>query len=108
MGFRFRRRLRIFPGLYLNLSKSGVSTSSGGRGTTLNLSTRGTRTTLGLPGSGLSWRSPTKPWEGAQIRTNDAPLELQRPNGPAGEWILRGLAFAILIVAAVTVILAFK
>ena len=46
MGFRFRRKLRIFPGLYLNLSKSGVSTSIGGRGATLNLSKRGTRTTI--------------------------------------------------------------
>jgi len=28
----FLRRFRIFPGLRLNLSKSGVSTSIGGRG----------------------------------------------------------------------------
>ena len=52
MGFRFRRRLRIFPGLYLNVSKSGVSTSIGGHGATLNVTKRGTRTTIGLPGFG--------------------------------------------------------
>jgi hypothetical protein len=61
MGFRFRRRVSIFPGLRLNISKSGVSTSIGRRGATLNISKRGTRTTIGLPGSGISWQSPTKP-----------------------------------------------
>src|SRR5580704_7598803 len=96
MGFRFRRRLRIFPGLYLNVSKSGVTTSIGGHGATLNLSKRGTRTTIGLPGSGLSWRSPTKPWEGGRVPIHTPAgtvLELHRPNGRAGRWILRGLVF---------------
>src|ERR1700675_4419930 len=106
MGFRFRRRLRIFPGTYLNLSKSGVTTSIGGHGATLNISKRGTRTTIGLPGSGLSWRSPTKPWEAAPIHSNDAVLELLRPNGRAGRWILRGLVFVALVVAVAVVILA--
>jgi hypothetical protein len=60
MGLRFRRRLRILPGLWLNVSKLGASTSIGGHGATLNLSKRGK--TLGLPGSGLSYRSTREPW----------------------------------------------
>ena len=32
MGLRFRRRLRIFPGLWLNVSKRSGSLSAGGRG----------------------------------------------------------------------------
>lgn len=55
MGFRFRQGIRIFPGLRLNLSKSGVSTSVGGPGATINLSKRGVRGTVGIPGSGLSY-----------------------------------------------------
>ena len=62
MGWRFRRRVRILPGLYINLSKSGGSVSIGGHGATLNLGPHGTRTTVGLPGSGLSYRSPLNPW----------------------------------------------
>ncbi len=31
MGFRFRRRIRIGLALYVNVSKSGLSTSIGGR-----------------------------------------------------------------------------
>lgn len=55
MGFRFRRSFRVFPGLRLNLSKSGVSTSIGDRGAWFTVGPRGTRATVGLPGSGLSY-----------------------------------------------------
>ncbi|PHM50036.1 DUF4236 domain-containing protein [Xenorhabdus miraniensis] len=30
MGFKFRKRIKIAPGIYINTSKSGVSTSIGG------------------------------------------------------------------------------
>ena len=54
MGFRFRKSFKIMPGVRLNLSKSGLSTSIGGKGVTLNLSKRGVRSTAGIPGTGLS------------------------------------------------------
>lgn len=56
MPFRFRRSVRLFPGVRLNLSKSGMSVSVGGPGATLNLSRRGHSVTVGLPGTGLSYR----------------------------------------------------
>lgn len=55
MGFRFRKSFKIMPGVRLNLSKSGLSTSIGGKGVTLNLSKRGVRSTAGIPGTGLSY-----------------------------------------------------
>jgi hypothetical protein len=80
MSFRFRRRLRLFPGLYLNVSKSGVSSridiaglgttnakafansaSAGGRGLTLNVSSKGSQATVGLSGSGYSYRTKRRP-----------------------------------------------
>jgi hypothetical protein len=58
MGFRFRRSARLGP-LRFNFSKSGLSSISlGGCGASLNIPVArsgGTRTTLGLPGTGLSW-----------------------------------------------------
>jgi hypothetical protein len=50
MGFRFRKRLRIFPGLWLNLSKKGGSLSVGARGGTVNVSPKGHQETVGLHG----------------------------------------------------------
>lgn len=63
MGFRFRRSVRVLPGVRLNFGKSGVSTSVGGKGATVNFSKRGTRTTVGVPGTGLS-HSGTMPRSG--------------------------------------------
>lgn len=55
MGFRFRKTIRLLPGVRLNISKSGLSTSVGRPGATINVGKRGVRGTVGLPGSGLSY-----------------------------------------------------
>jgi len=55
MGFRFRRTIRILPGVRLNISKGGISTSIGRPGATINIGRTGTRATVGLPGTGLSY-----------------------------------------------------
>jgi len=60
MCFRFQKRIRIFPGVYINLSKSGVTGSVGGHGATVNVDpiTGRRMITLGLPGTGMSYRVP--------------------------------------------------
>ena len=55
MGFRFRRSVRLIPGIRLNLSTRGASISLGTPGATLNFSGRGARATFGAPGTGFSW-----------------------------------------------------
>jgi hypothetical protein len=57
MGFRFRKRIKLFPGLWINLSKKGGSVSVGGHGATTNISKDGVRGTVGLPGTGLSYQT---------------------------------------------------
>jgi len=49
MGFRFQKRIRIFKGLTLNLSKSGTSSTGGGEGASINV--RGDKVTgnAGIP-----------------------------------------------------------
>lgn len=60
MGFRFRRSVKLFPGVRMNISTRGTSFSVGGRGATVNLSARGTRTTFSVPGTGLSWTQTSR------------------------------------------------
>ena len=55
MGCRFYRRVKILPGITLNFSKSGVSTSVGVRGAKLTFGKNGRRATVGLPGTGISY-----------------------------------------------------
>ncbi len=58
MGFRFRKSIKLFPGVKVNLSNRGVSTSIGGPGATVNLKPgRKAKVTVGIPGSGLSYSS---------------------------------------------------
>jgi hypothetical protein len=59
MGFRFRKVISVLPGVKINLSKTGVSTSIGGHGATVNVGTQGRRmVTLGIPGTGMSYQLP--------------------------------------------------
>jgi tetratricopeptide (TPR) repeat protein len=53
MSFRFWRRIRLAPGVTLNLSKSTTSLSLGPRGAKYTISPRGNRATAGLTGTGL-------------------------------------------------------
>lgn len=55
MGFRFHKRIRILPGVHLNLSKSGLSLSVGPRGAKMTIGSSGVRGTVGIPGTGLSY-----------------------------------------------------
>lgn len=50
---RFRKRVKLFPGVHLNFSLSGVSTTIGGRGLSVNLGSKGTYLNTGIPGIGL-------------------------------------------------------
>ena len=45
MGLRFQRRIKVLPGLRINLSKSGVGFSVGGRGAHIGITARGQRYT---------------------------------------------------------------
>lgn len=59
MGFRFRRSVRILPGVRLNLSGGGASVSLGPRGFHYTVGSKGARVTAGIPGTGLSWSQYT-------------------------------------------------
>lgn len=56
MGYlRFRKSIKLAPGVRINLSKSGPSVSVGRRGASVNIGRRGTRVTAGIPGTGISY-----------------------------------------------------
>jgi hypothetical protein len=62
MGFRFQKRFSVLPGVKVNLSKSRVSTSIGGKGATVNVGPDGKpMVTVGIPGTGMSYRQQLGP-----------------------------------------------
>ena len=53
MAIRFRRTMKIAPGVKLNLGKKGASVRVGGKGFGVTAGTSGTRVSAGIPGTGL-------------------------------------------------------
>lgn len=58
MGMRFRKSINLGGGARLNLSKSGIGASVGGKGFRVTKKAGGgTRTTISAPGTGISYVS---------------------------------------------------
>jgi hypothetical protein len=91
MGFfRFRRSIRILPGVRLNIGKTGISTSVGVRGAQVTLGRGKVRTTVGLPGTGLSY-------------TDEQRLSATPPPAPSRGWgFWRILGCVLLLLWAAT------
>lgn len=53
MGLRFRKSIKIAPGVKMNLGKRGISSISAGG---FNFGKRGINHTIGIPGTGISYR----------------------------------------------------
>jgi hypothetical protein len=70
--FRFRRSIRIVPGLRLNVGRRGLSASVGGREGHVSAGTGGVRATAILPGTGISY-TVTTPHGGAGRRRSPQP-----------------------------------
>jgi hypothetical protein len=92
MTLRFWRRVRIVPGLRVNLSKSGASVSVGRRGAWLTTGPRGQRATVGLPGTGLFWTEKLPPVAAARGR---GPLSVGLVLRYVLAWIVVGI-FALI------------
>ena len=53
VSLRFRRRVRLFPGVCLNLGLHGAGLSVGPRGFHVGMNRRGMYTSAGIPGTGI-------------------------------------------------------
>lgn len=76
MGFRFRRSIKIAPGVRINLGKTGASISAGVPGARVTFGKHGTRTTVGVPGTGASYTTYTPHAKTTEPTPNmDAPIQ---------------------------------
>lgn len=87
MGLRFRRSKKILPGVRVNFNKNSASVSVGPKGLKHTVSTTGrSHTTVGIPGSGLSYTT------GSGSQSGNVPAA-QRPTSPKS----KGIALALCI-----------
>lgn len=71
MSWRFRKSFRLLPGVRLNVSRSGISTTIGGAPFSVNVGPRGVYSNVSIPGTGISARQRVGP-----------PRETEYPPGP--------------------------
>lgn len=95
MGFRFRKSVKILPGVRLNFSKSGVSTTLGVRGASVNIGRRGTYRNTGIPGTGISHRERIGSSQGG-------PRPLPAQGGSPGADVSLAVGLVLLVVALAT------
>lgn len=81
MGLRFRKSLKIAPGVKLNLNKKSTSVTFGGKGFHHTVSSTGKRTsTVGIPGTGLSYSKTSNPKNNkTNTFNNDSNLSSESP-----------------------------
>lgn len=53
MAFKFRKRIKIAPGVTVNVSKSGISGTVGAPGASVNIGKKGAYLNTGIPGTGI-------------------------------------------------------
>lgn len=83
MGFRFYRRVKIAPGVSLNLGKSGASVSVGPRGAKMTFGKKGVKTSVGIPGTGMRYETPYR-------KRSSNP-----PSGEVNGWFVLGVILGV-------------
>jgi hypothetical protein len=96
MGWRFRRSVKILPGIRLNFSRSGVSTSVGVRGAHITVGHGKVRETVGLPGSGINYTHVEGTHQEARSEAQAAEVAGPLPKGKAWRgWLWIGVLIVI-------------
>lgn len=101
MGLRFYRRVHLFPGVSVNVSRSGPSLTVGVRGAHVTVGRKGVTRTVGLPGTGIYYTSHTGYHSGFHSAHNDPPLP---PQDQAGADRKAEATIAILAIVIVVLI----
>lgn len=107
MAFRFQKRIRIAPGIRVNLSRSGISGTFGVPGASVNVGKDGVHRNLGLPGTGLSTRTRIGgKAKGAVEEPAGQPAEPPAKGRGGAAHVLLGLSLTFLMIAIALAALA--
>lgn len=91
---KFQKRIKLLPGVTLNLSKSGLTVSIGPRGATLNVGGNRSKITVGAPGTGLSH---TRALGRGKPELTGEPLPAKPPAKSRSGWVWLALGALFLL-----------
>ena len=96
MGMRFRKSKKIAPGVRLNLSAKSASISIGPKGFKKTFSTSGrVTTTVGIPGTGLSYSTSMKMGQTAAGSTSQEAPAAALVASSKNKWVTLGFGWII-------------
>ncbi len=107
MAWNYRKRIKIAPGVTINVSKGGVSTTVGKKGASVTFGKKGTYLNTGIPGTGMYNRQKisgpsSNRRKAGNIQTNNVqsnPVANQKVDtGNPGIFLILMLIFGILCV----------
>ncbi|MBQ7647598.1 MAG: DUF4236 domain-containing protein [Paludibacteraceae bacterium] len=81
MGINYRKRISLGPGVKLNISKNGVSTTIGPKGGNVNIGKNGIYVNSSIPGSGLYARQKVSSSKSSSSTPDDAGMTIY-------EWVM--------------------
>src|SRR5438046_2855074 len=79
MGWRFRKSFSPLPGVRLNFSPRGISTSVGAGPLRFHVGSQGAAVTARIPGTGISYRQPVQVPRQTTPNTQDSALSVPQP-----------------------------
>lgn len=98
MAWNYRKRVKIAPGVHLNFSKNGVSTSIGPKGAKITFGKNGTYMNTSIPGTGLYSRQKIS---GGKSTRSDS----SNSSGENGYWgcFIVGFCIVLIVLGAICV-----
>ena len=82
MGLRFRKSIKVAPGVKVNLNKKSTSITFGGKGVHKTISSTGKKTSsVGIPGTGMYYTSSS----GSRSNKHSSAKQLHESNNNIGE-----------------------
>ena len=106
MGWRYRKRIKILPGIHLNISKSGISTNVGVKGANVTFGPKGTYVNTGVPGTGL-YRRDSISIPPKRKHTSQSPLYTDHAIDKAGKFtgiIIKLIGGVLLFLSLITLV----
>lgn len=106
MGWRFRKRIKLLPGIKLNVSKSGISLNAGVRGASITIGKSGIYSNIGIPGTGIYSREKIKGLKYGRVAANPTKETINNTPDKPTEFELDTNGCDELIIEAANIILS--
>ena len=114
MGVRFRKSVKVAPGVKVNFSNKSAGVSVGTNGARVSVNSSGRKTTtVGIPGTGLSYVKTSGNGGGGNVKrqyqTNSGPsagADFVQPQAKSMYWGSMGISITLAILAATLLIIA--